>query len=249
MSLRRGTAPPRGTRGLLPCRTVPCPASRAWPGVAGLLRVQGTRLRRLPLPLSLGRQQLPRRGADCVSVGQWVICLRPGQRAALTCSHHHRYWGIEARAQPHGSVSVVRRVAPLRTAELLGHNSRDATKKPVLTPCPEPLPSSPIPKRSSRSLAACEAPGKGGARRRYRARVGSWRAEGGVSSLGMGKAGRDGGQTAQPCRSPALDPTRALCLLPTSPCASPDRVGLDGSPEVGATGSFSWLLAQGGSEV
>lgn len=46
------------------------------------------------------RQRLPRSVTDCASVGQWVICLSPGQRATLTCSHRHQHRGSEAGAQP-----------------------------------------------------------------------------------------------------------------------------------------------------
>ncbi|XP_052605158.1 uncharacterized protein LOC128117201 [Peromyscus californicus insignis] len=170
--------------------------------------------------------------------------------AALTCSHRRGYRGSEAGAQPRGSVSVVRRLAPPRTAALLEHRSRDATKKSAPTPCPEPPPSSPIPERSPRSLAACEALGEGGAGRRYRARVGSGRAEGGVSSLRMGRRGEAAARAAPPCRQPpARDRGRAPCLLPTSfsRCVLSPR-GMDRSPELGATGGFR-SLSGGRKEV
>ncbi|XP_060234071.1 uncharacterized protein LOC132652443 [Meriones unguiculatus] len=191
---------PAGHSGLRPGR-----ASRAWPGVARLLPAKGIRQRRLPPP-GAGR----------------IVRLSVADRLSTPGAARHAHLqppppapGIEAGAQPRGSVSVVRRLAPPRTAELPGHRSRDATKKPVPTSCPEPPPSSPIPERSGRLLAACEALGKGGAGRRYCARVGSGRAEGGVSSLGMGKNGERGGPASQPYRSPAPDPGSTPCLLPT----------------------------------
>lgn len=123
--------------------------------------------------------------------------------------------------------AVVRRLAPQKTAELLGHRSRDATKNPAPAPCPEPPPSSPIPERSPLSLAACEAPCKGGARRRYRARVGS--GAGGRRGVLFGDG--EGGERQQPelplaTGSPQLGTldTLAACCQPQSPGASPAPV-------------------------
>lgn len=133
------------------------------------------------------------------------------------------------------------------TAELLGLCSRDATKKPAPTPCPEPPPSSLIPERSQRSLAACEAPCKGGARRRYNTRVGSRRAEGGVSSLGMGKAGRSSSQNCpHAAGSPQLGTLASLpaCCQPHSPGVSPAPVGMERYPEV-VIGNFRGFFGLG----
>lgn len=198
--------------------------------MAGLLPAEGTQQCHLPLPRSPVDSGSPTAPRACVCQSVGSVCPRPGQRAALTCSHRRRHQGSEAGAQPRGSVSVVRRLAPPRTAALLERRSRDATKKPAPTPCPEPPPSSPIPERSPRLLAACEALGEGGAGRRYRARVGSGRAGGrkeGCPLWGWGRRGEAAARAAPPCRQPPALTVVALpaCWQPHSPCASPAGVG------------------------
>lgn len=198
--------------------------------MAGLLPAQGTQQCHLPLPRSPVDSGSPTAPRACVCQSVGSVCPRPGQRAALTCSHRRRHQESEAGAQPRGSVSVVCRLAPPRTAALLEHRSRDATKKPAPTPCPEPPPSSPIPERSSRLLAACEALGEGGAGRRYRARVGRGRAGGrkeGCRLWGWGRRGEAAARAAPPRRQPpALTVvTLPACWQPHSPCASPAGVG------------------------
>lgn len=73
------------------------------------------------------------------------------------------------------------------------------------------------------------------------------RAEGGVSSLGMGKAGRGGGQSCPTLQTaPSPDRGRAPCLLAISlSLCVPSRSGMDGSSEAGATGGFRSLLVGG----
>lgn len=115
---------------------------------------------------------------------------------------------------------------------LLEHRSRDSP-----TPCPEPPPSSPIPERCPRSLAACKAPGEGGAGRRDRARVGSGRAGRRAGERGRGRRGvpfgdGEGGERRRPelphpADSPQPGTVAALpaCCQPHPPCAPPARVG------------------------
>lgn len=186
MSLQRGTAPPRGPRGLLQPRV-----SRAWPGVAGLLPAEETRQRRLLLPLSPGRQRFPRSGTDCASVGQWVICLRPGQRAALTCSHRLRHRGRETGEQPWSAASP-RRGPQSSLGTAPGTRPKIPPQRRVLSrrlqvPSQSALRSRWLPAR----LPARAARGGGTVRGLEAGRAG-----GGVSSsLAMGKAGRGSSQS------------------------------------------------------
>lgn len=83
-------------------------------------------------------------------------------RPALTCSRCRGRLGSETGAATR--VSVVGLLAARGGAVLLGSRSWEPRKKPEPRPLspPSPLPPSPIPERSPRSLAACEARGQRG---------------------------------------------------------------------------------------
>lgn len=193
------------------------------------------------------------------SVG-WSVCLRP--RAAGPCRVPGK--ARPAHLQPlapgkrdRGAatrVFLVGLLASSRATGTLGDRSWELSKKPAPLPLSPPRPPpSPIPERSSRSLAAWKARGQRG---RATGEAAPRRAEGGVSFLGMGKARRGSGLEC----GPTLQAAPGAGHLSGAPCLPPpgsdrffckpigDRTPGVRSCRLRTTGSFGGLVEGCGRE-
>lgn len=187
-------------------------------------------------------------GTSVCAPGQRGRAEPRGKRAPLTCSRRGRL-GSETGAQPPGSsswASSLRREPRLRSGTTRGSRARSPRRRRRSLRLGRllqvPSPSAPLARWLPGRLRASA----GG---RAAAGAAPRRAEGGLSSLEMGKARRGNGLE----RGPALraapgagHPGRAPCLLPPGSAPSSASPGGEGTPQVRSrrlrtTGSFGGL--------
>lgn len=181
-----------------------------------------------------------------------------GKRAPLTCSRRRR-GRLSSETGAATRVFVADLLAARGGAVLLGGRSREPRKKPEPRPLspPSPLPPSPIPERSPRSLAACEARGQRGraagrrrrgeggerAGRKEGCRLRGWGRRGkGAAATAAPPCGQRGSRAPWPCALPAATPLRS------APSASPGGLRTPGVRTADSEQQRLWGTWRGGVE-